>query len=180
MTNLPLVKCQRAECQKEFTPVPQSRGQRFCCYECRYREWRKNNPEVKEQQRLRQKRYRRAHPGQCRERSAEWMRGHPGYLGPTRQKMVDWAVAFRDKPCKDCGGKFHFSAMDLDHRPGVKKVGSVSEMIARGRPSSEVKREAEKCDVVCANCHRVRTWKRNQQSRLDKLSKRDSLTYDKN
>lgn len=62
----------------------------------------------------------------------------------------------KDKPCVDCGGRFHFSAMQFDHVRGTKSFNI-------SRASRSVKNlmlEAEKCEVVCANCHAVRTYKR--------------------
>lgn len=49
--------------------------------------------------------------------------------------------------------------MDFDHVRGRKKFD-----LARCRqynmPFSAMKREVEKCEVVCANCHRIRTYNR--------------------
>ena len=54
----------------------------------------------------------------------------------------------------DCGVQYPFYVMDFDHR-GDKlfNVGS-----GRGRSFDAVKAEAAKCDVVCANCHRERSF----------------------
>lgn len=40
-------------------------------------------------------------------------------------------------------------------------MSTVSILIANGRPWRKVLEEIEKCDLVCANCHRVRTVERN-------------------
>lgn len=65
----------------------------------------------------------------------------------------------RGKPCVDCGGLFHSQAMEFDHRGG-KKFG-ISE--GASKHSLElVLKEVKKCDLVCANCHRVRTARRRQ------------------
>ncbi len=57
-------------------------------------------------------------------------------------------------PCLDCGTFFKACQMDFDHVSGVK-VSNVSQMV--GRPSVEIEVELDKCQLVCANCHRVRT-----------------------
>lgn len=59
--------------------------------------------------------------------------------------------------CADCGYAEHPAALDFDHRDPATKEFSVG---ARTRAASPKKLWAEiaKCDVVCANCHRVRTW----------------------
>lgn len=64
----------------------------------------------------------------------------------------------KNKPCIDCGGVFHFSVMDFDHVNG-NKVFAISKNPLRNIES--IKREIEKCEVVCANCHRIRTFRRS-------------------
>jgi len=50
--------------------------------------------------------------------------------------------------------------MQWDHLPGFVKKGNISTDFW-GRPRDEVLRELAKCELVCANCHAVRTFKRN-------------------
>lgn len=59
--------------------------------------------------------------------------------------------------CADCGYNAHPRALDLDH-VGDDKVASIADLCHRMRPWEEIKAELAKCEVVCANCHRVRTW----------------------
>jgi hypothetical protein len=47
--------------------------------------------------------------------------------------------------------------MEFDHVQG-DKVANPSSMTGK-----EFFEEIEKCDMVCANCHRIRTWERNQK-----------------
>jgi len=63
--------------------------------------------------------------------------------------------------CVDCGYKGHAAALDFDHLPGFKKLAEVSALLRE--PRSVLLAEIAKCEVVCANCHRIRTWKRNQE-----------------
>lgn len=63
--------------------------------------------------------------------------------------------------CMDCGYKAHAEALDFDHRPGTEKLFSVGNF--SNRPLDAIFAEIEKCDVVCANCHRVRTMSRRNQ-----------------
>lgn len=73
-----------------------------------------------------------------------------------RKAVVD---ALKRVPCVDCGGLFHPEAMDFDH------VNEKAFAISRGTTAAFERLLAEiaKCDVVCANCHRVRTWIRRQR-----------------
>lgn len=64
----------------------------------------------------------------------------------------------KDRPCLRCGGSFHFSVMDLDHRPGERKLFALSSPKALGGSRQVLLDEIQKCDVLCANCHRYVTW----------------------
>jgi hypothetical protein len=59
----------------------------------------------------------------------------------------------KNKPCMDCGLKFPACAMDFDHRDRKTKLFSFNCI----RPWKTVLIELAKCDLVCANCHRIRT-----------------------
>lgn len=74
----------------------------------------------------------------------------------------EYLRSLKDGPCADCGQRFHFSAMQWDHRPGTDKKFQLSR--AHHRPDEEIEAELAKCDLVCANCHAVRTWTRMQEA----------------
>lgn len=68
----------------------------------------------------------------------------------------------RLSPCMDCDVSYPPYVMDFDHRPGVDKKFNISDY----RNVSSVKAlldEIEKCDLVCANCHRIRTFTRDHR-----------------
>lgn len=56
--------------------------------------------------------------------------------------------------------------MDFDHRPGKDKVQKVSTMFAAGWNLDVILAEISKCDLVCANCHRIRTRDRGKNAQL--------------
>jgi hypothetical protein len=66
-------------------------------------------------------------------------------------------------PCHDCGGKFPPCVMDFDHVRGVKHR-SVSLM--RLNAFAAILAEIAKCDLVCANCHRIRTYDRKTSNHM--------------
>lgn len=72
------------------------------------------------------------------------------------QQAKIWQI--KSQPCKDCGGLFHPCAMDFDHRDPSQKVFEIGPALSRNW--EKVQAEIAKCDVVCSNCHRVRTFKR--------------------
>ncbi len=66
-------------------------------------------------------------------------------------------------PCADCGLSFPPCAMDFDHRDPTTKRTAVSRMIGRAGVAA-IMAEVAKCDIVCANCHRERTFRRRVAS----------------
>jgi lactate dehydrogenase-like 2-hydroxyacid dehydrogenase len=67
------------------------------------------------------------------------------------------------KGCKVCGYKKHPAALELNHREPKLKMFHLSteaNRIALKRTTKskiEYKEELAKCDVLCANCHRIHT-----------------------
>lgn len=75
-----------------------------------------------------------------------------------RARVREYLIAEKASPCADCGVQYPYYVMQFDHRgesPKLFERGSV-----RDRALAVVKMEAEKCDVVCANCHAERTHQR--------------------
>jgi hypothetical protein len=75
-----------------------------------------------------------------------------------RKVRMELIAKCKDVPCADCGGRFPTECMDFDHVRGVKKFSIGTEAAAKYWPT--LLTEIEKCDIVCANCHRTRTFKR--------------------
>lgn len=64
--------------------------------------------------------------------------------------------------CADCGYNAHAAALDFDHLPGTQKCGEVGRMATWDETVDAALAEIEKCEVVCANCHRIRTYERRK------------------
>ncbi len=60
--------------------------------------------------------------------------------------------------CYDCDVRYPPFVMQFDH-VRRKKLFNVGDCLSRSWES--ILREIAKCDIVCANCHAVRTWIRN-------------------
>ena len=70
----------------------------------------------------------------------------------------------KSKPCADCARCYPHYVMDFDHRPGEKKCFNLANAMGQTRISAKrLQAEIDKCDVVCANCHRIRTHMRREQ-----------------
>lgn len=80
-----------------------------------------------------------------------------------RQETVRQLVAsLKSKPCMDCNHSFPPECMDFDHRPGTQKKFTISQLSGSGacRSDEAIAAELAKCDLVCACCHRIRTFSR--------------------
>jgi hypothetical protein len=77
------------------------------------------------------------------------------------RKLREILRGAKSKPCADCGQCYPYYVMDFDHREGEKKVSNVADLNFHRRTSfRKLLAEIAKCDVVCANCHRERTYQR--------------------
>ena len=61
-------------------------------------------------------------------------------------------------PCVDCKVQYPYYVMDFDHVRG-RKHKNVSELIS-SLSKKKIDEEIAKCEVVCSNCHRIRTHER--------------------
>jgi hypothetical protein len=69
------------------------------------------------------------------------------------------------KPCADCGREFHPAAMHWDHLPGQKKKAALGVLVRHGSRKL-VLEEIAKCELVCANCHAIRTFVGRDKAQL--------------
>jgi len=76
-----------------------------------------------------------------------------------RKRNIKLINEAKDKPCMDCGIKYPSYVMDFDHRDRNSKIASISDM--KYFSTNRLIAEIAKCDVVCSNCHRIRTFKYN-------------------
>lgn len=91
----------------------------------------------------------------------------PEHRAERREQGKRDSAAFRSKrkvllndlkrrPCADCGGAFDPVCMDFDHRDPTTKIANIARL-AHAATLPELLAEIAKCDLVCANCHRIRT-----------------------
>lgn len=97
------------------------------------------------------------------ETKRRWYENHMEYVKKkSREKsasMKNFIDAVKSYPCEDCGNTFHRCAMQFDHPDPTIKRGTVSSLQKSGSWSRLIE-EIMKCDLVCANCHAVRTCSR--------------------
>ncbi len=88
-----------------------------------------------------------------------WYHKNKDAARKNRQKSFDrvngWFKEYKKTlKCSVCGFDKHPAALDFHHRDGEVKIGDIGTM---SRRATKVKLLAEiaKCDVLCANCHRI-------------------------
>lgn len=95
--------------------------------------------------------------------ASRWQRENKGSqreLTKRRQLGLRWYK--ETYGCKDCGIK-NWKVLEFDHVPGWGTTPN--KPINSGMSRVRVWEEIQKCEIVCANCHSIRTHNR----RLDKL-----------
>lgn len=78
-----------------------------------------------------------------------------------RKDLFEYLNNLKKAPCADCKVPYPPYVMDFDHRDGGKtKLRNLSVLARRATSFEVIEAEVAKCDVVCANCHREREFKR--------------------
>jgi hypothetical protein len=68
--------------------------------------------------------------------------------------------------CIDCGIS-NPVVLEFDHRDPAQKKANISTLISSKGRWEDILEEIEKCDVVCANCHKIRTAKQQGWTKID-------------
>lgn len=133
-------KCGETKPTSEFSRLAKSRDGRHyhckVCYNARHRAWHNAADNV----------------GLKRE-----------YAARGRNRTRELLYTLKNVACADCKVKYIPYAMDFDHRPGEEKAFNLSEAISKRFSIERILNEAAKCDVVCATCHRIRTYSRRKE-----------------
>ena len=77
-----------------------------------------------------------------------------------RARIIAYLV---EHPCKDCNTD-DIRVLEFDHLRD--KFKNVSKLLQSSYPWETILKEIDKCEVVCANCHRIRTMQRSGSYRL--------------
>ena len=135
-------RCGQEKAASEFgwRDAARTRLRAYCrpCFRAAWREWYRREPN------------RRRYSAQAGRRKSRL----------TRQNR-ELVRALKAQPCTDCGRTFPPYVMDFDHVG--EKTAEVSALTTYG--AARLLREIANCEVVCANCHRARTWLRLHASR---------------
>lgn len=137
------------ECKKDISN--EHMNKKYCTDSCSYKA-----------------RYRREGQRSTPEQRKEWYeerKKKDGYMDKLRKqgreryyKVQGYLRDYKIKHgCKDCGYKEHHSALEFDHVMGNKTLN-----VCNSKSIAQAKEEIKKCEVVCSNCHKIRTYERLQ------------------
>ncbi len=127
-------KCRKTKDINEFyTHTKGKDGFRTTCKKCHIKtctEYRKDHP-LTQEQKLKN-----------RDSSLAW-----------KMKLKEIIREAKNVPCPDCNERYPYMCMEFDHVRGQKEfnIGQSSANVSKDR----LLREMQKCEVVCANCHRT-------------------------
>lgn len=78
----------------------------------------------------------------------------------TKASLRELVLDAKNKPCTDCPAFYPDEPwlMELDHRDPSDKIDNIGNLVRLGNRENLIA-ELEKCDVVCAICHRRRSAK---------------------
>lgn len=90
-------------------------------------------------------------------------------------KLSEFVQALKNKPCADCGVQLPARIMEFDHVRGEKlfTFGQISKLRIPSQFDSweeAITAEAEKCDVRCPNCHRMRHYLADQNTNKEECN----------
>lgn len=103
-----------------------------------------------------------------RRRTDSWVR----YLRKRRRERKERLIALRGGKCEDCGYGTSSAALEFHHRDARTKEFGIGNMNGSWL---RLLAEAEKCDLLCANCHRGRhaSGTRSGSARILALAKKE-------
>lgn len=85
-----------------------------------------------------------------------------------RAELRVWLYEYKQGhcACSRCG-EGHPAALDFHHTDAADKEMSVSQMVAYGYAVENIRAEIDKCEVLCANCHRKEQYQLPKRTTTD-------------
>ncbi len=94
-------------------------------------------------------------------RTQAWTKANMPYVlsrNTARRKTTKLElIALKGGKCVRCGYDEHPAALDFDHIDPAGKSRQISYLINDGVKREVLLAELEKCQLLCANCHRIKT-----------------------
>jgi hypothetical protein len=138
--------------------------------------WRERNPE-KVIAANRKKRVRIYEPEKRKEWREARLKRDPSYRIKTNDQAKKRKEAINEMlrkhklsvGCASCGSKVHHAALEFHHVGNNKEIN-----LSFAKSMAQAQKEMSKCEVLCANCHRILHWTESHPCKLDIFE----LTYE--
>lgn len=151
-------------CKSSFKP--NSKKQVCCSSVCNQKKWIKLNPDKQKAINRRRERKRKGINRYNSEARKKWYKKRKKdkvwadkikkQANVRKRKILDYLKEYKiSNGCCDCGYNKHHAALDFDHVRGIKKIN-----VSFAKSIKQAQNEIKKCEIVCSNCHRVRTFNR--------------------
>ena len=83
-----------------------------------------------------------------------------GHVKRRKLEIRKWLKEYKKTlKCSRCSEN-HPATIDFHHKDKSEKDQDISYFVAFGYSIDRIKREIEKCDILCANCHRKEHYKK--------------------
>ena len=79
-------------------------------------------------------------------------------------------------PCIDCNKFYPPECLDFDHLDPIKKINNVSTLVNSTNSLDIVLSEIRKCELICSNCHRIRTFNSLKNKKIDYIFQKNINT----
>jgi hypothetical protein len=91
---------------------------------------------------------------------------HIANVKKRRSQRRNMVIQYKtDNPtCTDCKIDYPYYVLDFDHLPQFEKSFPLSASGHKDKTEDQIMSEIAKCEIVCSNCHRHRTYLRNLNS----------------
>jgi hypothetical protein len=85
---------------------------------------------------------------------------HKERLKQIKEQNINFVFTLlKEIGCQRCGNK-DYRVLEFDHRFREIKNNNISHIISNGT-LEQLKEEIVKCDILCANCHKIKTHQEN-------------------
>jgi hypothetical protein len=102
-------------------------------------------------------------PSRKREYRREWYHNNKAseliHVKRRKDSIKKWLENYKSNlVCSKCGEN-HPATIDFHHKKGYMKERAISQLVYDGYSINKIKEELNKCEILCANCHRKLHYK---------------------
>jgi len=101
-----------------------------------------------------------------KKKATQWRLNNPEKYVNRDQDIKIALINKRGGACEKCGYNKSIGALDFHHRDPSQKEFAISSV---HRGFDKMEKETDKCDLICANCHREIHWELNAKRRQNRI-----------